>query len=287
MTETQYGHLIKTLSYRKGFMGKANAKLMTMMHGKDLEGFNLNFIIGVFDEIGDWAPNRGAHVHPFDEFLFFFGYDPQDLSYLGSDLELAMGKEREKHYFSVPMVVAVPKDLPHCPLLTKKVYQPFGHFHLALSPVAGGSHVEQEGITDGNKYTSLFKTLAIKQGSGAGNAAQYWSVSAGDLAGLPANVAMGLYNEPGQLSSEEGTHTHPYDECLIFFGHKTAEPTYLGAELSIDLGGEHEKHSFSVSTAVVIPQGTPHSPVVCNRVDSPYRFVRIGLAAEYTRQPAA
>ena len=62
------------------------------MGGDQIQGFNLNFVIGVYDQTGDWAPDMGAHVHPFDECLLFFGYDDKDMNILGSDMELCHGQ---------------------------------------------------------------------------------------------------------------------------------------------------------------------------------------------------
>jgi hypothetical protein len=284
MAETKYGHLVKTMTYKEG-RGGANARQMTFQKGEDLAGFNLNFIVGIYDQIGDWAPNRGAHAHPFAECLFFFGYDPEDLSYLGADMELAMGKEQEKHTFSVPMVVAAPAGSAHCPLVTQKVHKPFGHFHLALSPDYAAVPVKQEGTTDGKKYSNFFKKLPVKKGPGGANAKQIWSISGTDIAGLPLNVSMGIHNQTGDWYLGERAHVHPYDECLVFFGHDVNNPGYLGAELTIDIGKEHEKHTFNVPTAVSIPKGTPHFPIVCNKVEKPYRVVQIGLGAKYESKP--
>jgi hypothetical protein len=285
MAETKYGHLVKTMPYQAG-RGGANARQMTFMKGEDLAGFNLNFIIGVYDQVGDWAPNRGAHAHPFDECLFFFGYDPDDLSYLGADMALHMGKEYEKHLFSVPMVVAAPAGLAHCPLLTNKVYKPFGHFHLALNPGYAAVPVKEEGTTNGRKYIHLFRKLAVKKGPGGADAKEKWSVSGADMAGFPLNVTMEIHHKTGQWRPGQGALTHPYDECLVFFGHNTDDLSYLGAELTIDIGKEHEKHTFNVPTAVCLPKGTPHFPIVCNKVEKPYRVVRIGLGATYESLPA-
>jgi len=280
MADTKYGHLVKTMVYKEG-RGGANARQMTFQKGETLAGFDLNFIIGVYDQVGDWAPNRGAHAHPFAECLFFFGYDPDDLSYLGADMELQMGKEYEKHFFSVPMVVAAPGGFAHCPLLTNKVYKPFGHFHLALNPGYAAVPVKQEGTTDGKKYNKYFKKLEVKKGPGGADAKERWAISGKDVADFKVNVAMEIHNKAGAWQTEKKTHTHPYDECLVFFGHDVNNPNYLGAELTIDIGKEHEKHTFNMPTAVCIPKGTPHFPIVCNKVEKPYRFVQIGLGPKY------
>jgi hypothetical protein len=132
MAKTKYGHLIKPLPIKQG-PGGANAKQLVWMLGKDLAGLNLNFALGRYDETGIWHSGHGAHTHPFDECLVFFGHDTNDLGYLGAELEISMGKEQEKHTFDVPTVVIVPAGVPHCPLVTRRVDKPFGHFHIALS----------------------------------------------------------------------------------------------------------------------------------------------------------
>lgn len=261
-------------------MGGANARELVFVGGEDLAGFDLNFIVGVYEKTGDWAPNRGAHSHPFDEYLLFFGYDDQDMNYLGSELELAMGSEQEKHKISEPTIVVAPKGVPHCPLITEKVYKPFGHFHLALSPKYEGSPEKLEGTADGKKYAHLFKKMVIKEGPGGADARQLISMAGNDLEGTNINFQMGLYKGTGQWQPGKGAVVYPYDKCIVFFGHKTDDLSYLGAEITIEIGEEHEKHTFDVPTVIALPKGTPHFPVVCNRVDKPYGVMQVGLSAE-------
>ena len=280
MAETKYGDLVKTLKYIKG-RGGANAKQMTFMGGDQLQGFNLNFVVGVYDTPGDWAPDMGAHTHPFDECLIFFGYDDKDMKILGADMSLAVGKEYEEHKFSVPLVAAAPANLPHCPLITEKAYRSFGHFHLALSGKYAGERADKEGTTNGKKYSYLFHPFKVKKGPGGANAVQQFSVEGKDVAGVAVNFSMGLYNQTGEWYPGKGAQIHPYDEVMVFIGHKTDDLAYLGAEITIAIGKEQEKHAFNVPTAVVLPKGTPHFPIVCNKVERPYSVVQVGLSAKY------
>jgi hypothetical protein len=276
----KYGDLLKTLTFRKG-MGGANAKELVFVGGDELGGFDLNFIVGVYDQTGDWAPNRGAHSHSFDELLLFFGYDDNDLSYLGSDMMLSLGKELEEHRFSVPTVAVAPKGVPHCPLVTEKVYRSFGHFHLALAAKYTGEGVKSEGTTDGNKYSHLIHKMPVKKGPGGANAVQTISMTGDKLEGLNINFIMGLYNKTGEWYPGKGAMVHPYDSCLIFFGHNTDDLSYLGVDITLEIGKEHEKHNFNVPTVVALPKGTPHFPIVCNKVEKPYSVMQVGLSAEY------
>jgi hypothetical protein len=280
LTVNKYGGLVKKLDFRKG-MGGANARELVFVGGEDLAGFELNFIVGVYDQTGDWAPNRGAHAHPFDECLLFFGYDETDLGYLGSDMNLSLGAEYEVHRFSVPAVAIVPKGLPHCPLITEKVEKPFGHFHLALAAKYSGESVKQEGKTAGRKYAHLIKKMPVKKGPGGADARQTITMSGAELEGLNVNFIMGLYDQPGEWYPGAGFRVHPYDACLIFFGHNTSDLSYLGAEISISLGREREKHTFDIPTAVAIPRGTPYAPVVCEKLEKPYRALQVGLGPKY------
>ncbi|MBN1176228.1 MAG: hypothetical protein JXA51_00965 [Dehalococcoidales bacterium] len=285
MADTKYGNLLTTLKFMEG-RGGANARELVFVGGDRLAGFDLNFIIGVYDQVGDWAPGMGAHVHPFDELLLFFGYDDEDMNILGSDMSLALGKEQEVHRFSVPTVAVAPQNLPHCPLITEKAHRDFGHFHLALSAKYSGEGVPQEGTTDGTKYAHLVNKMTARKGPGGADAKQVIAVSGDELEGLNINFRMGLYNQPGEWYPGEGARVHPYDECLVFFGHKTEDLSYLGAEITIEIGQEHEKHTFDVPTVVALPKGTPHYPITCNRVERPYGVMKVGLGARYQSSQA-
>ena len=262
-------------------MGGANAKELVFVGGEELGGFDLNFIVGVYDQVGDWAPNRGAHDHTFDECLLFFGYDDEDMGYLGSDMSLCVGKEQEKHYFSVPTVVAAPKGVPHCPLVTEKVYKRFGHFHLALDAKYSGGPVPLEGTTDGNKYTYLFHEMKVQEGPGGAAARQMLAMSGDKLEGLNINFRMSLHNATGDWYPGKGAQISPYDKALIFFGHDTDNLSYLGADLTITIGAEQEKHTFDVPSVVALPKGTPHFPINCTKLERPYSVMEVGLGTQY------
>ena len=285
MAEKKYADLVKKLTFRGSFApSRANATQLTFMTGEQLAGFDINFILGVYENPGNWTPERGSHTHPFAEYLLFFGYDEEDLNYFGAELELFMGEEWEAHKITTPTVALAPENFPHCPLITEKVYRPFGHLHLAMSAnYAGGPGPEEpdQVLTDGTKYNYLFKELKAEKGPGGADAAEYLTFSGADRKDFQINFTMGLYNQPGKWN--ETKHTHPYDEILLFFGTRTEDLSYLGAEITIELGAE--KHTFDVPTVVCIPKGLPHFPVTCHKVEKPYRMARIGLAPHYQINP--
>jgi hypothetical protein len=123
--------------------------------------------------------------------------------------------------------------------------------------------------------------MVAGEGPGGANAKRMVSVSGDQLAGLNVNFRMGLYNETGNWYPDKGSMVHPYDTCLIFFGHNVDDLSYLGAELTIEIGKGHEQHIIDVPTVVSIPRGTPYLPVNCTRLERPYRVMQVGLAAKY------
>jgi hypothetical protein len=65
------------------------------------------------------------HAHPKPEILFFMSTDTNDLSNLGGEAELYLGKEMEKHVITEPCAVVLPKGFLHLPLIITKINRPF------------------------------------------------------------------------------------------------------------------------------------------------------------------
>ena len=98
--ESKYGNLVRRLEFKEN-MGGTPARFKVYMEATDLDDIEVNFVIGVYEDVGLWAPKRGykdtvdrksdpkpnAHAHAFDEILFFFGYGEDGLSNLGADLD--------------------------------------------------------------------------------------------------------------------------------------------------------------------------------------------------------
>jgi hypothetical protein len=126
---------MKDLKIPKGAFanGPGNADKIVWLNGRDhLEGLELNFTWGFYSGIGDWHTGQDPHTHPYPECLVFVGLDSANLNYLGAEIEICLGEEQEAYTFDVPTVVSVPAGMPHCPLITKRVWSPKGYgFFLA------------------------------------------------------------------------------------------------------------------------------------------------------------
>ncbi len=92
---------------------------------------------------------------------------------------------------------------------------------------------------------------------------------------------------PDKIGEDQGAHQgsgrphrHIYDEYLLFL---SLDPNNMG-----DLGGEvelwmdDEKHMITRSTAVFIPRGMWHAPLIMRKVDRPYLFIAIANTLRYS-----
>ncbi len=117
----------------KAGVGPGNGDQIVWLFGKDLEGFEVNFTWGFYTQSGKWHRGGEAHYHPEEEILVFVGLDPDDLNFLGAELELGMGKDYERHIFNTSTVAICPQGFPHLPLITRWVDKPYGFIVCCLS----------------------------------------------------------------------------------------------------------------------------------------------------------
>lgn len=73
--------------------------------------------------IPDPDPVEWTHQHDFDEVLNFIGTDPENPHDLGAEVEVHIGGE--VHVITTTTSVFVPKGVPHCPLIHRRVDRPF------------------------------------------------------------------------------------------------------------------------------------------------------------------
>ncbi|SDP42359.1 cupin domain-containing protein [Desulforhopalus singaporensis] len=79
--------------------------------------------IGWRFEVPEPDPVEWEHSHEFDEVLCFIGTDPENPRDLGGEIEFHI--DGEVHVFDTTTVIFLPKGLPHCPFVHKRVDRPF------------------------------------------------------------------------------------------------------------------------------------------------------------------
>jgi hypothetical protein len=100
-----------------------------------------------------------------------------------------------------------------------------------------------------------------------------------DLEDMDLNFCWSIHKNTGlwMRGPGRGGHVHPYDEVLVFAGTEPSDIDYLGAEIQIDMGPEHERYVINEPTAVVLPAGTQHNPIVTRWVDKPFGVLMMSL----------
>lgn len=293
----KYTHLVKPFLVQNPPAGLYPGPRM-WMEGKDLEGFNAHFSYGFIKEPCVCHPQEGALLHPYDECLVFAGTKHTDIFYLGAEIAVELGEEREEHVITEPSVVIIPKGLPHGPVTIRKVDRPIVHYSVGLAPDYQAEVISSDSLppkTTGTRYQHLIKKLGIledilltdEEGNkvqkkmGPGNADQIAWLFGKDLGGLEVNFSWGFYTQCGKWHRDGEAHTHPEEEILVFAGLDPDNLNYLGSEIEIALGYEYERHVFNTPTVVICPQGFPHNPVVTRWVDAPYSFIVCCLSGEH------
>lgn len=116
----KYGDCVKTLP----IVRRNDTELMHVGAG-ELNGFDCSIIYAYAFKTGITGLSTKPHVHDYDEAIFFIGSDPRNFSDLGAEVEFSIGEEEEKHVFDKPTAVVIPKGLPHCPIVTKRLDRPY------------------------------------------------------------------------------------------------------------------------------------------------------------------
>ena len=139
------GNVLSERKYDKYFISEGvsfyKAKTMEKFQGSATPHFTLND--GFKDAFPD-ASLRGngmvfvkphvlvteVHLHDFDEWLFFYGSNMQDIDEFDAEVEINMGDEGEIYMINNPTILYVPSGMKHCPLNFKVINKPVFFFHI-------------------------------------------------------------------------------------------------------------------------------------------------------------
>jgi hypothetical protein len=128
-------------------MGPGNADSLIWLYGKDLLGFNLNFLWGHYSHPGVWHRLGESHSHPSEEILIHTGLDADHPFEIGACIEIAMGEEDERYACTEPTVFIQPGGFSHLPQTTRWVDKPYSFIVVCLD----GKHDSPWKARDGSK----------------------------------------------------------------------------------------------------------------------------------------
>jgi hypothetical protein len=131
MTTGKYDHLIvrdplyEKMPNEQGNTGNSVTATTTFMSAAQVEGAPLHISWGIISSVPQAnATYVGPHDHPYDEVLFFQGFNPQDPKDLGAVIDLEL--EDETVVIDATCGVYIPAGMVHCPMTVQRVDRPYG-----------------------------------------------------------------------------------------------------------------------------------------------------------------
>lgn len=126
------------------------------------------------------------------------------------------------------------------------------------------------------KYGDCLVTLPI----GRIRENELMHVDGRNLNGFNCSIIYAYAYKTGITGLSTKPHVHNYDEAIFFIGSDPYNFSDLGAEVEFALGEEQEKHVFDKPTAVVVPKGLPHCPIVTKSISKPYLCMAVSLTGK-------
>ena len=120
------------------FEVKGRIPAMTLMSGNLVPDAKMYIEAGWVLGMPDPNPHIGEHTHDYDEIIVHFGSDPTNPEDLGGEIEFWLGEE--PNIITKSCVIFVPKGVPHCPLILRKVARPISHSATATDKDYRGPH---------------------------------------------------------------------------------------------------------------------------------------------------
>lgn len=282
MPETEYGSLVKPLTFSNDGYGWYRQR--TEMTGEFL-GFDVSIEYGSYLAAGRMTGGPlEAHVHDFNQVMLWIGTDTKDIGELGAEVELCLGAEGERHVFTGPAAVFVPKGLPHFPATITKMDKQILFMTVSIAPESKSTTMTLEKLgelatwRESNHRDKVMHLPFVRKG-----AWHYGPLNRDDAGGAISDIyGVGFdfnmsYESINRAPYRFGPipdkpHVHPYDEFLLFIGSDTNDLSVLGAEAEMCIGKEMERHIITTPTVVALPKGLPHCPLAVTKLDKPFIF---------------
>jgi hypothetical protein len=290
MARTRYGQYVRKLVFRS--KGPGFYRQVTTLDGKKL-GLDARIEYGAYWAAGSMgAAPYSPHVHDFDQVMLWLGGDTDDMGELGAEVELCLGAEGEKHMITTTTAVAVPRGMPHFPANITRMDKRFIFLTVSCAPDyketvlrADKKIFEKEpALMFSAKYRDNIINIAFMRKGAWSYGPKNRDDSGGSLAFIRGREGMfdflimceSIKKAPYRFGPEpDKPHVHPRPEILFFIGTDLNDLSRLGAQAEICLGKEMERHLIDAPTAVVIPGGLAHNPLVITRIDRPMILIDV------------
>ena len=211
------------------------------------------------------------HSHPFGEFLYFIGSDPDNPEDLGAVVEIGIGEEWQKLTFDKTAVLYFRTGLQHAPVYVKKVDRPFyfGHVMQSSSYAKADEPGENEKATTKVEYGEVIKHPVFKK-TDYGTELIFIGK---DHDAMDADIYFYTVKKPAVIPQPD--ETKGYNRFGILMGGDPKKIPDFTAEVEITLGTENETQVIDSTTVFHIPAGIPGKDINFRKVDSPVAFMNI------------
>jgi hypothetical protein len=290
MVRTKYGQYIKKLVFRDDRPGYY--RQVATLDGEAL-GLDAHIEYGAYWAAGSMgAAPYSPHVHDFNQVMVWLGADPADMGELGAEVELCLGEEGEKHMITTSTAAAVPRGMPHFPANITRMDKRFVFMTVSCAPDykerllrPDKKIFEKTPVMMFNaKYRDSITNISFMRKGAWSYGPKNRDDSGGSLAFIRGRESMfdflimceSVKRAPYRFGPEpDKPHVHPRPEILFFMGTDLDDLGRLGAEVEICLGKEMERHLITAPTAVVIPGGLAHNPLVITKIDRPMMLIDV------------
>jgi hypothetical protein len=229
----------------------------------------------------------GAHVHDFDQVIYFMGGDCSDMGELNAELEVCLGPEKEKQLINSTTALYIPRGFPHFPATVKNMSKRFYYMEISLAPeyketpVPGDAKpVEARGMM--SKYRAHITRPAFMRKTPGMMNPESRDDSGGALASItnslfPTLIMCESLNRAPYRFPNPDYHTHPEPEFIFFMGSDTNDPATLGGEVELYHGAkaEAERYLVTVPSVWIVPARLPHCPMIITQIDRPFIFTDV------------
>ena len=127
----KHGEYITELGRVTSLYKQITASQVTAIGGRDLNG--ADFSLGWSYLTEPFIMVAEAHMHDFDQIVFFLGGNPAKVGEFDGEVEMSLGEPLEKHLINYTSCVYIPAGLLHCPLNIVAVNKPIMFIDITLS----------------------------------------------------------------------------------------------------------------------------------------------------------
>jgi hypothetical protein len=280
----KYGQFLKKITFQDYGPGyyRQGAKMDANFLGQ-----NAHIQLGTYWAAGKYgqAPFT-PHKHDYNQVMVWLGTDTADIGDLHSEIEICLGEEMEKQIITTAAAVFLPQGFPHLPISCTKLEQRFLQIQVSAAddektiPIDTESRaIENIPVSGwGARYRNRISHLTFERKGPWHYGPANRDDSGGSLAIVRGEAGFDfmmlietIKKAPYRFGPDpDKPHSHSHPEILLFLGSEAGDLRQLGGEAEIALGEEMERHLITEPTAVVVPAGLLHCPLVINKVNHPF-----------------